>query len=253
MKVGTVTFLNAYPLFSGLEEKHEIIREVPSAIAGRLANGEIDAALVSAVEYFRNPGIYRFHPSLCVSSRGAVDSIRLFGDHELLRPRKKIYIDYATRTSVVLAVYLNELLFPGTNPDLLPLYPPYEEKIQHLKKEEAALVIGDSAMQLSGLYPSVDLGALYTRLTGRHFVYALWLARREIDHESLFRDMTETYHLNMRNPDLLAERAEKEYPFSRERILRYITGNIHYDLSEATITDMEWFFNESAGIYKRLQ
>ena len=55
LKIGSVPFLNAWPLVHGLAEQEDVALrlELPPALAPLLRTGEVDAALVPSIEYFR--------------------------------------------------------------------------------------------------------------------------------------------------------------------------------------------------------
>ena len=55
LRIGTVRFLNAWPLVFGLKDRAdvELRAEVPSALGPMLARGEVDVALAPSIEYFR--------------------------------------------------------------------------------------------------------------------------------------------------------------------------------------------------------
>ncbi|MBM4119202.1 hypothetical protein FJ251_15995, partial [bacterium] len=57
LRVGVIAFVNTLPLTRGLEKSRspevELVYASPSALADRLRYGELDAALIPAVEFFR--------------------------------------------------------------------------------------------------------------------------------------------------------------------------------------------------------
>ena len=66
LKIGAVSFINAYPLTKYLEFKN-IIYDIPSVLADKLANKELDVALISSIEYAKNFKQYRYISNLCIS------------------------------------------------------------------------------------------------------------------------------------------------------------------------------------------
>src|SRR5437773_10957125 len=71
LRIGCVKYLNARPLIRGWPGEVEV--DHPSALCERLANGELDVALVSSFEFLRNP-IYRIIDDVSISSDGLVYS-----------------------------------------------------------------------------------------------------------------------------------------------------------------------------------
>ena len=78
MKVGVVNFLNAYPLYWHLPENFQLIAATPAQLADDLKRGELDIAITSSVEYYKNRDLFSYIPGLCVSAKGKVISIRVY-------------------------------------------------------------------------------------------------------------------------------------------------------------------------------
>src|SRR5207248_11358760 len=72
LPIGCVKYLNARPLIRGWAS--EVDFDHPSALCKRLADGELDVALVSSFEFLRNP-IYRIVDDVSISSDGSVYSV----------------------------------------------------------------------------------------------------------------------------------------------------------------------------------
>src|SRR5215471_14048156 len=112
LRIGCVKYLNARPLIRGWTG--EVDFDHPSALCQRLANGELDVALVSSFEFLRNP-LYRIVDDVSISSDGPVYSVVLAHRGEL-SDIQEIEIDPASQTSVnLLRCLLAEL---GMNPEL---------------------------------------------------------------------------------------------------------------------------------------
>ena len=142
-------------------------RDVPSAVARRLHAGEVDLGMIPSVEYAF--GRYDIVPGIAIGSRGAVRSVSLY----LARPLDKVRrvaLDTSSRTSVALVkVLLRERL--GRDPEYVPMAPSLAGM---LAAADAALLIGDPALEQESSIPCLDLGEAWTRLTGLPFVYAFW-------------------------------------------------------------------------------
>src|SRR5437588_6423254 len=57
VRIGAVNYLNTKPLIEGLEElapEAELILDLPSRLADRLAAGDLDVGLIPIIEYFRH-------------------------------------------------------------------------------------------------------------------------------------------------------------------------------------------------------
>src|SRR5271170_5009193 len=106
IRVGAVSYLNAKPLYYRLTELAPGISlemDLPSRLADRLAEGELDVALIPSVEYLRGAARgYEIVPGFAVAARGAVRSVKLFSRVPLERI-DRLALDAGSRTSHVLA------------------------------------------------------------------------------------------------------------------------------------------------------
>ena len=85
MRVGRVDFINTFPLAWSLGNRLadgaiEEVLGVPTELNALLADGAIDVANVSSIEYARHADRYVLLPSVCISSDGAVESVNLVTD-----------------------------------------------------------------------------------------------------------------------------------------------------------------------------
>jgi chorismate dehydratase len=172
----------------------------PSALCERLANGELDVALVSSFEFLRNP-IYRIIDDVSISSDGPVYSVVVAHRHEISKI-DEIELDPASETAVnLLRCLLGEL---GLNPHLKqrstgilsaggtdsscgePVGPTGVSPavVKSGSAAPAQLLIGDQAIRFRQKHADEfqfwDLGEQWKKLMGFPFVYALWLIRPEV-------------------------------------------------------------------------
>lgn len=183
MRIGCVKYLNARPLISGWPGEVEF--DHPSALCQRLANGELDVALVSSFEFLRNP-IYQIVDDISISSDGPVYSVIVSYRGELSEI-EEIQLDPASKTSVnLLRCLLAEL---GLKPRFVSgmlgstgCQPVVSGSVPDTGS--ARLLIGDQAIQFrqkyAGKFQFLDLGEQWKKLSGLPFVYALWLIRPEV-------------------------------------------------------------------------
>ena len=114
LRIGCVKYLNARPLIRGWPG--EVDFDHPSALCKRLADGELDVALVSSFEFLRNP-IYRIVDDVSISTDGPVYSVVVAhrGD---ISEIQEIELDPASQTAVnLLRCLLAEL---GSRGRLVP-------------------------------------------------------------------------------------------------------------------------------------
>jgi len=169
VRLGAVSYLNAEPTVYGLEQEpgFRVERDLPARVAERLHAGEVDLGLVPSIEYAF--GRYAIVPGVAIASRGPVRSVRLF-HRGPIEGVKRIALDTSSRASAGLVrVLLHARL--GRDPEYVPMAPGLEAM---LRSADAALLIGDPALDLVSDVDALDLGDEWTRLTGLPFVYAFW-------------------------------------------------------------------------------
>ena len=102
-KIGAVSYLNTKPLVAGMGEigdAFELIYDLPSRLADRLATGELVAALIPCVE--ATSADYTIVSDACIGCRGPVWSVKLLSrvSPENIRT---LALDEGSRTSCILA------------------------------------------------------------------------------------------------------------------------------------------------------
>lgn len=164
--VGSVPFLNAKPLIWALDPgRVKVVLAPPPRLRDLLEAGELDAALLSSIEYLRHKDRYGYIPGLGICSDGHVDSVRLY--HRVDLPRiRTIRLDPHSLTANALARIILKRRFNLT-PAVID------------RPADATVVIGDRSFRFADL-PFVDLGAEWKALTGLPFVFAMWIYRKPL-------------------------------------------------------------------------
>lgn len=228
LRVGTVPYLVARPLDSGLEEEPgiELVRAVPARLVEALRAGSLDVALVSSIELFRRPG-YRYLADLAVCGRGFVASVQLFLRVPLERVRT-VALDPASRTAATLArVLLRER--PQGPPEFLEV-PPGEDPA--LAGTDAWLRIGDAALReylSAGAPPAFNLSQAWTARTGLPFVFAAWIVRPGVDLERRLAAFVRARERGARRVGELASEAARSWGLPPEACWRYLREECIYD------------------------
>jgi chorismate dehydratase len=234
LRIGCVKYLNALPLIHGWPEPVDF--DHPSALCQRLANGELDVALVSSFEFLRNP-IYRIVDGISISSDGPVYSV-VVGYRGDISHARQIELDPASRTAAnLLRCLLAEL-------KLRPRVVPNSSGALSLPVE-ARLLIGDQAIRFRQKYASEfdfwDLGEEWKKLIGLPFVYALWLIRPEVaDAKMMGNRLRHLRDNNIANLDtLIAKQTEFGTAFYR----RYYREYLQFDFADAQKKGLKIFAN----------
>jgi chorismate dehydratase len=186
LRIGGVSYLNSRPLIEGLARLAPAVdlqMDLPSRLADRLACGQLDAALVPSIEYFRHPG-YVVVSDACVACDGPVRSVKLYGRVPVERI-ESLALDEGSRTSAALARILLAERF-GRRPRIEPLAIGWS---MDQSGADAVMLVGDRGMlPPAGSFEFVwDLGQEWRRWSGLPFVFAMWVARAECDLDELAR------------------------------------------------------------------
>jgi predicted solute-binding protein len=178
VRIGCVKYLNARPLIRGWPGSVEF--DHPSTLCKRLANSELDVALVSSVEFLRNP-IYRIVDGVSISSDGPVYSVVVAHRGEI-SDIDEIELDPASETAAnLLRCLVAEVGFNARlvqrNTGVSPAV------VKSGSAARAQLLIGDQAIRFRESHADEfqfwDLGEQWKKRFGLPFVYALWLVRPE--------------------------------------------------------------------------
>ena len=247
LRIGCVKYLNARPLIRGWPGEVEF--DHPSALCERLANGELDVALVSSFEFLRNP-IYRIINDLSISSDGPVYSVVVAHQDEISQI-EEIELDPASETAVnLLRCLLGEL---GLNPHLkqrstgiLPVGPAGVSPavVKSGAAAPAQLLIGDQAIHFRESHADEfqfwDLGDQWRKLIGLPFVYALWLIRPEVVAPKQIADRLRGLrdenlgHLNELIADAVARVADPGHPeITRQFLSAYYHEHLRFSFGKA--------------------
>ena len=218
LRIGCVKYLNARPLIHGWIG--QVVLDHPAALCAQLANGDLDAALVSSFEFLRNP-IYRIVDGVSIASNGPVYSVVVV-HHGPFAKVNEIALDRASQTSGnLLRCLLGEL---NLDPDIT----------SEASENVAHLLIGDQAIRFRQQHGEDfqfwDLGEQWKKLRGVPFVYALWLVRPEVENPKQIADRLRALRdHNLENLDVIIS-SEREFPAEFSR--RYYREHLRFSLGE---------------------
>lgn len=150
----------------------------PVELARRLFKGELDISPISSIMYGKRDDLLIL-PDLSITSNDFTKSVLICSNGKLELSDlegKTLCIPETTASSATLVRIILSLKdidvkikhCSGTDIDLM------------LKKGDAALLIGDSAIHAIGKYRIIaDLGNEWKKITGKKMVYALWVVRKD--------------------------------------------------------------------------
>ena len=255
MRIGRIPYINCYPVYGAIDRgivhlDAMLVDGVPTDLNRRMADGELDISVVSAVEYARDSERYLLLPDLAISCDGPVRSVMLFSRRPATElTGRSVIVSRSSMTSVALLELLFENVWRAR-----PQFVPGDAEVSDVREEgrsdaDARLVIGDAALVLGsnhrGRYPHVyDLGQAWKEWTGQPFVFAVWVAQRFtsvkealVAHASLIasRDWGLS-HLGD-----LAEQAHRATGVASDVCAEYLSG-LDYGLSYPHLAGLTEFY-----------
>ncbi len=247
IRVGAVNYLNTKPLVYQLERyapNAELVFDLPSRLADRLAQSRLDIALIPSIEFFHDP-TYAIVSNACIACRGPVLSVKLFsrGPIEAIRT---LALDEGSRTSVALARILLDERF-GIRPQLEAL--PVGASLGDTDAD-AVLLIGDRGIHSpAGRFDVVwDLGDEWCRWAELPFVFAMWAARAGAALEGVDVALGEARDAGLAHLDEIAEREAAPLGLTRPQCLAYLRDNLHFHLGPAEQRGLELFYRKAVEL-----
>lgn len=240
IRVGAVNYLNTKPLIYGFDRaapQADLVLDLPSRLADRLAAGDLDVALIPSIESFQNSS-YTILSDACIACRGPVLSVKLFCRVPLERVRT-LALDEGSRTSVALVRILLAERF-GLEPRLESL--PIGASLADTSAD-AVLLIGDRAIHAPlGSFAAVwDLGDEWCRWAEAPFVFAMWTARAGVDLGTIEQALAEARDDGVAH---LAEIAAVEAPrlgLTQPECLDYLRDNLYFYLGPRELAGLRLF------------
>src|SRR5438477_3801748 len=233
-RIAASSYLNTAPLIwsflrGAQRDAVELFTDTaPARCAEMLERGEVDAALVPVIEYQRIPDI-AIIPDVCVGSKTAVCSVVLVTRQNNLKKIERVALDESSRTSAALVrIVFREFL--GFEPAWTTAAP---DLASMLRAADAALIIGDPAMQIPrDRFRVFDLASLWHDFTGCGFVFAMWMARQDRVETVAPIDYAAARDEGLANLDQVIANYPRETGLSREAMTDYLTQNISFALGE---------------------
>ena len=256
LRISAISFLNAAPLMWDFEHgdagcNFDIEYTVPSACAASLAANQADIGIIPAFTYAEIPGLVIL-PNITIASKDRVRSILLVSKKPI-EEVQTVATDSTSRTSVALLQVLFAK-FLGGRRQLTPHDPALEAM---LRNHDAALLIGDAALQLptdSG-YHYYDLAHEWRERTGKPFVFAFRAVRLDaLNRQPRGLDLIEVFQssrdhgLRPENISTTAKEWSQKLLLSSDDIRHYLTKNIHYYLDHENHDGLQLFLQYSQEI-----
>ncbi|HTC42994.1 MAG TPA: menaquinone biosynthesis protein [Candidatus Acidoferrales bacterium] len=274
LRISIVQYLNTAPLVRGfthgpLRGKHPLSFTVPSQCAEALRSGEVDIAIIPAIEFQRIDGLVVL-PSLSIASKKSVRSLLLVSKKPIHDVRR-IALDRSSRSTQALVRILCAKRwhiapeFFEADPDLPSM----------LRDADAALLIGDPALRLAldseaaaksdgsgeSIFPAelaglpvssplflYDMVEKWHALTGFPAVLALWAARPAAVTAAVIRDFQDSLAFGMQHLADISAEASRELNLPADKIARYLGENIDYTLDGENLRGLQRYYDLAAEL-----
>ncbi|HEV7621321.1 MAG TPA: menaquinone biosynthesis protein [Flavisolibacter sp.] len=240
IRVAAVSYLNTKPLLYGIKrhpvmEQIELIEDYPSKIAQMLVDDKVDMGLIPVAASLKLK-TWNIVGNYCIGCEGEVASVCIFSDVPLDQV-ENIYLDYQSRTSVNLA---RLLLKEYWKINVSFIDAKGEDFRNQIKGTTAGVVIGDRALEqrLRSSY-IYDLGEAWKKYTGFPFVFAAWIANKELPG-SFKKAFDDANAIGLDHIDEII----KENPFPQFDLKEYFTHYISYQLTEEKKKGLDLFLQK---------
>ena len=257
LRISIVEYLNTAPLVWGFTDgplvgKYDLSFTVPSQCAEALRRGDVDVAIIPAIEYQRMEGVVAL-PGMAMAAKGEVRSILVVAKKPI-ELAKRIALDTSSRSSAALV----RLLAAGywkISPEFVEAAP---EPSEMLKEADAALVIGDPALRISLKWEALtakvpsdeaccqgdpdelpvpgfetlfvyDVAHQWREMTGKPCVLAIWAGRRDVITPEVVADFQASKQYGLERIREISEAASIKLDMPPRALERYLTENIHFE------------------------
>ena len=281
LRISIVEYLNTAPLVWGftdgpLQGRYDLSFTVPSLCAEALRSGEVDVAIMPAIEYQRMDGVVAL-PDMAVAAKGEVRSILVLAKKPIEQARR-IALDRCSRSSAALVRLLCARHW-GIRPEFVEAAP---DPAAMLADADAALLIGDPALrvaicvdELSSKKPSggpcctgdpneqpvpgvetlfiYDVAHQWREMTGQPCVLAIWVARSEVVTPEVVADFLASKAYGLARIAEIAEGAALKLNLAAPALERYLRQNIDFSLDEENRAGLELYYRmcAEAGLISR--
>lgn len=275
LRISIVEYLNTAPLVWGFTDgpltgKYELSFTVPSQCAEALRRGDVDIAIIPAIEYQRMEGMAVI-PGISIAAKTDVRSLLVVAKRPI-EMAQRIALDTSSRSSAAL-VRLLAAEYWKIKPEFVDAAPNPSEM---LRQADAALVIGDPALRvalkmdaLSGKAPSgeqccqgdpdelpvpgfetifvYDVAYQWREMTGKPCVLALWAGRRDALNPEVVADFEASKRYGLSRVREISEGASIKLDLPPRALERYLTGHINFDLDEENLAGLRLYFEKAAA------
>lgn len=275
LRISIVEYLNTAPLVWGFTEgpltgKYDLSFTVPSQCAEALRAGEVDVAIIPAIEYQRIESLVAL-PGMAIAAKGEVRSI-LVVSKKPIDMVKRMALDTSSRSSAALVRLLAAGEW-GIRPEFINAAP---DPAAMLSEADAALVIGDPALRIAVKldylaekkpregaccqgdpedmpvpgYPALfvyDVAYQWREMTGKPCVLAIWAGRRDKLTPEVVADFQASKQFGLAHIEDIAEAASVKLDLPPKSLEIYLRDNIDFSLDEPNLEGLNLYYQKCAA------
>lgn len=274
LRISIVEYLNTAPLVwsftrGPLRGRYELFFTVPSQCADALRAGAVDIAIIPAIEYQRIPDLVVL-PDLAIAAKRSARSLLMLAKKPM-KQAVSIALDRSSRSTQMLTRILCAEHW-NISPEFFEAAP---DPAAMLRKADAALLIGDTALRLSlaiektathgadgalvcsgasAALADVDVLHVYDmveawrKLSGCPAVLAVWAARRATATAQVVEDFLASRDMGLAQVAEISAEAAKQLGLPAEELVRYLSENIDYSLDEENRRGLQAYFERAARL-----
>jgi cyclic dehypoxanthinyl futalosine synthase len=246
LRVVAADFLNSLPLTVEIAEDDLFQFEyvIPSEGARRMLEQEADIALLPVAALAEIGGL-EIVPGPCIGANGRVESVVIVSQVSLDRI-ERIYVDDASRTSVILAKIFLESIGKGSIP-MIRLRG--HEIPARVEGGDAGLLIADIAFKESKRFAyRHDLADAWKRLTGEPFVFAVWAAQPGVLTPELVERINRMVWDGIARKHRIIADWSAEHDMPEEAVADYLDERIQYNLNRPAWNGLQEFFRQAGNL-----
>ncbi|OFX83295.1 MAG: hypothetical protein A2W99_12225 [Bacteroidetes bacterium GWF2_33_16] len=246
IRVSAISYTNTVPFIYGLENSSiinhiELSKDIPSECAKKLLENKADIGLVPVAVI---PKIFNAEivADYCIGATGPARSV-ILGSYKPINEIETIYLDYHSRSSVMLARILAKE-FWNIKVKWADTTEGFENKING---SNAAVVIGDKAFTVEQKFTyKYDLAEEWIKYTGLPFVFAVWASNKPLGQ--LFK--TEFNNALKKGIDSIDKLEKSSFSYLPQHVdaIDYLKNNISYNLDDNKKKGMTLFLKYASEI-----
>ena len=237
IRISAVSYANTFPFLYGIEQKlgfdsYKLSKDVPAICAKKLQTEQVDIGLIPVAKLSSIPNAHIIS-DFCIGAVGKVKTVLLMS-RVPLDEIKEVYLDPESRTSVNLVKVLAKHYWKKDW-----VWKQVSTEFPNPERHGSIVLIGDKTYNYLNDYPYIyDLAEVWQALTGKPFVFAIWVTNRKLS-DSFISAFNSALSFGLQNItaslDVYAQVAQKE------ELEDYLNNYISYKLDRDKREGMELF------------